>query len=82
MSAFRDDAWPSKQRTGQPSELRDTVHWVNKSSSVPCLCPVGQFRDVCTILAVCMASALGLNTVTPPSKYKATQGIQPMLFQC
>ena len=34
MSAFRDYAWPSKQRTGQPSELHVyTVHWVNKSSS-------------------------------------------------
>ena len=33
MSAFRDDALPSKQHTGQPSELHVyTVHWVNKSS--------------------------------------------------
>ena len=30
-----DDAWPSKQRTGQTSELHVyTVHWVNKSSPV------------------------------------------------
>ena len=62
MPAFRDDAWPSKQRTGQPSELHVyTVHWVNK----------------------CMhstARALGLNAVTPLSKHKATQSIQPMLF--
>ena len=53
MSAFRDDAWPSKQRTCPPSELHvyiysslgQQVH----SSSVPCLCPVnklGQFGDV------------------------------------
>ena len=31
MSAIRDDTWPSKQRTGQPSELY-TVHLVNQSS--------------------------------------------------
>ena len=33
-------------------------------------------------LRACTARELGLNTVTPPSKHKATQGIQPMLFQC
>ena len=50
MLAFRDYAWPSQQRTGQPSELNVyTAHWVNKSSPVPCLYPVdqlGQFGDV------------------------------------
>ena len=29
MSAIRDDVWPSKQRTVQPSEY---VHWVSQSS--------------------------------------------------
>ena len=44
MSALvnRDDAWPSKQRTGQPSELHVyTVHWVNKSWSVQSACMHG-----------------------------------------
>ena len=67
MSAFRDDAWPSKQRTGQPSELH--VYTGSTSPRLP-------------RVLVCSAHELGLNAVTPPSKHKATQGIQSMLFQC
>ena len=43
MSAFRDDAWPSKHRTGQPSELH-----VYSSLGQQVLRPVdfsGQFGD-------------------------------------
>ena len=66
MSAFRDYAWPSKQRTGQPSELH-----VYSS--------LGQqvFQSACM-----HGTCIRPQAETPTSKHKATQGIQPMLFQC
>ena len=46
MSAFRDDAWPSQQRTCHPSELH--IQFTGSTSPL-LLCPVdklGQFGDV------------------------------------
>ena len=85
MSAFRDDSWPSKQRTGQTSELHDTVHWSTSSLSPASVhfindvnlvtSRVTRLRDISCMHGIC---------IWPQRSDTAqqTQGIQPMLFQC
>ena len=74
MSAFRDDAWPSKQRTGQPSELyvqftgstNPPYSWLIRSV---------RWRDPACMHGTCIRPQRS-------DTAQQTQGIQPMLLQC
>ena len=95
MSAFRDDAWPCKQRIGQPNELHVYTYTYTGSTNPPTSSWI--IRSVkwrhawpgCATLAVALntkkRSACMLSTCIRPQRSNTaqqTQIIQPMLFQC